>query len=155
RAPRQTSGSNGPTVEVEQTAAKAILTWRNFNVGKNTTLYFNQTAGTAADGRNDWIVLNRVLDPSGAPSQILRQLKAEGHAYVVNQNGIVFTGSSQVNVATLLASSLGITNDQFRFGILYQASSDPQIVAPAFVGTPGQTKPVIVEAGATIATTTG
>ncbi|MEW6438765.1 MAG: filamentous hemagglutinin family protein [Pseudomonadota bacterium] len=105
------SVSNGQTtVTVQQTTQKAILTWTSFNVGKNTELYFNQSAGNSSAG-NNWIALNRVIDPSGVPSQILGQIKAEGTVYIINHNGIVFGGGSQVNVNSLLASSLNFMAD--------------------------------------------
>jgi filamentous hemagglutinin family protein len=108
-------GANAPTsapqggriqVEVKQTQPKAILTWSSFNIGRETDLYFNQTAG-GSDVPN-WIVMNRVIDPSLAPSRILGTIKAEGQVYAINRNGIVFGGSSQINVSTLVASSLEI-----------------------------------------------
>ncbi len=107
------STSNGQTVvTIQQTAQKAILTWSSFNVGQNTTAYFNQSAGTAADGSNGWVALNRVNDPTGVPSQILGQIRAEGSVYLINRNGIIFGGSSQVNVNTFIASSLNLfSND--------------------------------------------
>ncbi|MDC7986977.1 filamentous hemagglutinin family protein [Rhodoplanes sp. TEM] len=114
--PTQTTTSGGRTqVEVKQTESKAILTWESFNVGRETDLYFNQTAG----GSNvaNWIALNRVLDPTAAPSKILGTIKAEGQVYVINRNGIIFGGSSQVNVHTLVASSLSLSNAQFMAGI--------------------------------------
>src|ERR1700761_5957939 len=107
------SSSNGQTVvTIQQTAQKAILTWNTFNVGKDTIAYFNQSAGNAPDGSNNWVALNRVNDPSGVPSQILGQIRAEGSVYLINQNGIIFGGSSQVNVNTFVASSLNLfSND--------------------------------------------
>src|SRR3984885_12643435 len=71
--PTQSTANGQTTVTIQQTAQKAILTWNSFNVGKNTEVYFNQSAGTAADGSNSWVVLNRVVDPTGVPSQILGQ----------------------------------------------------------------------------------
>ncbi len=102
-------------VEIRQTESKAILTWDTFHIGRETDLYFNQTAG-GADKAN-WIALNRVIDPSLAPSRILGTIKAEGQVYVINRNGIVFGGSSQVNTHTFVASSLSLSNEQFRAGI--------------------------------------
>src|ERR1700722_2831907 len=106
--PTQSTSNGQATVTVQQTAQKAILTWSSFNVGKNTIAYFNQSAGTAADGTNNWVALNRVTDPSGVPSQILGQIRAEGSVYLINRNGIIFGGSSQVNVNTFIASSLNL-----------------------------------------------
>ncbi len=104
--PTQTNAADGKTtVTVKQTASKAILTWDSFNVGKNTTLEFDQHSGTQSDGTNDWIALNRV-SAGASPSQILGTLKADGSVYLINQNGIIFGGSSKVNVHSLLVSSL-------------------------------------------------
>src|SRR5262249_26224294 len=69
--PTQTVTGAETVVTVEQNAAKAILTWDSFNVGRETTLHFDQTKGTQSDGSNAWIALNRVLDTQAAPSQIL------------------------------------------------------------------------------------
>jgi filamentous hemagglutinin family protein len=104
--PTQTTANGQTTVTILQTAQKAILNWSSFNVGQNTEVYFNQSAGTQTDGSNAWVVLNRVNDPSARPSQILGQIKAEGSVYLINHNGVVFGGSSQVNVNSLVASSL-------------------------------------------------
>lgn len=96
------------TVTVEQTAQKAILSWQQFNVGRNTTLHFDQSAGTQADGSNNWIALNRISG-SASPSQILGEIKAEGSVYLINPSGFIFGGSSTVNVHSLLASTLNPT----------------------------------------------
>src|ERR1700761_6190966 len=77
-APTQTTSGANTTVTVQQNAQKAILTWDSFNVGKNTTVHFDQTRGAQADGSNNWIALNRVIDPSDRPSQILGNITAEG-----------------------------------------------------------------------------
>ena len=68
--PTETVTGAQTEVTVKQNQQKAILTWETFNVGKQTALYFNQSAGTGADGSNAWMVLNRVLDPAAAPSRI-------------------------------------------------------------------------------------
>ena len=97
-------------VTVDQNEKKAILTWESFNVGKDTTLAFQQDDSS-------WIALNRVMDPGVAPSRIEGAIKADGQVYVINRNGIIFSGSSQVNVGTLVASSLALSNEQFMAGI--------------------------------------
>lgn len=115
--PTQTAEGGKTQVTIEQTAEKAILNWETFNVGKNTTVYFNQKGGNQADGTNNWIALNRINDPSGRPSEIAGQIKADGSVYLINRNGIIFTGSSQVNTRSLVASSLRLTDQQFNLGI--------------------------------------
>ncbi|EGD02609.1 hemagglutinin-like protein, partial [Burkholderia sp. TJI49] len=60
------------------------------------------------NGANNWAVLNRVNDPSGRPSQILGNVTAQGAVYVINRNGVLFGAGSQVNVHSLVASSLNL-----------------------------------------------
>src|SRR5260221_673075 len=139
-------------VTIQQTAPKAILNWQTFNVGKNTTAYFNQTAGGSS-----WIVLNRVLDPSGVPSQILGSISPQGSVYVINQNGIIFGGSSQLTTHSFVGSAVGLTDTKFLTGILNQqpytiAGYYAVINPPTFVNNSGPTGDVIVKAGAVIQT---
>lgn len=145
--PTETVTGAQTEVTVKQNQQKAILTWETFNVGKQTALYFNQSAGTGADGSNAWMVLNRVLDPAAAPSRILGSIKAEGQVYIVNQNGIIFGGASQINVGTLVASTPNILDATFK-GTLADTRWD-QFEAPVFF-TNGPVGDVKVERGAKI-----
>jgi filamentous hemagglutinin len=144
----RTTTTNGTTastevVTVKQTAQQALLKWDTFNVGRGTELYFDQTAGGA--NRNQWIAFNTVNDPSGVPSQILGSIKAEGQVYVINQNGIIFGGASEVNTHTLVASSLPLNENLVSRGLLnnpdaqFLFSSLPQPAGPN--GTPAVTPP--------------
>lgn len=98
--PKQTTSGSKVSVDIQQTQKKSILYWDSFNVGANTTVNFRQSA-------SDWIALNRV-DPSASPSRILGQINAIGGVYLINRNGIIFGAGSQVNVHTLIASSLDV-----------------------------------------------
>ncbi|WP_027578949.1 filamentous haemagglutinin family protein [Bradyrhizobium sp. Ai1a-2] len=140
--PTESSNGGRTQVTVKQNEQKAILTWKEFNVGRETDLYFDQRAG-GADASN-WIALNRV-GPGAAPSQILGSIKADGQVYVINQNGIIFGGASQVNVGALVASSLSLSNQQFMAGInnqlkIFDDPSGSSIAMPAF-GYLGQQAP--------------
>ncbi|QQO17699.1 filamentous hemagglutinin family protein [Bradyrhizobium diazoefficiens] len=88
-------------VDITQTQQKAILNWETFNIGRNTSVKFEQQSA-------DWTVLNRVTDPTGSPTQILGQMSALGGVYVINRNGIIFGAGAQVNVHALVASSLDV-----------------------------------------------
>ncbi|BAM92508.1 filamentous hemagglutinin outer membrane protein [Bradyrhizobium oligotrophicum S58] len=96
--PVQSTGSGQTTVTIKQTASQAIMSWYQFNVGKNTTLVFDQ------QGNPGWVALNRV-DATGRPSQILGNIKADGTVLLINPNGIIFGGGSQVNVGSLIATT--------------------------------------------------
>lgn len=116
RLPTQSTSGGQTNVTVVQTAQQALLNWRTFNIGRDTTLTFDQSAGGAS--QSQWIVFNKVNDPSGRPSQILGSIRASGQVYVVNQNGIIFGGSSQVNTHTLVASALPINDNLIDRGLL-------------------------------------
>jgi filamentous hemagglutinin len=110
------SSNDQTTVTVTQTQPQALLNWLTFNVGKNTLLDFDQSAGGPSVG--DWIAINRILDPSLAPTQILGAIEAPGQVYVINQNGIIFSGSAQVNTHALVASTLPINSNLVTSGLL-------------------------------------
>src|SRR6202012_5513553 len=78
--------------------------------GSKTTLNFDQSAGTQTNGANNWVILNRIMDPSLAPTQILGNINAQGTVLVINRNGIIFGAGSQINVHSLVASSLDVLN---------------------------------------------
>jgi filamentous hemagglutinin family protein len=99
-APVQTTSGSQVTVDIQQTQQKALLYWNSFNVGANTTVNFEQQS-------SNWIALNRVNN-STSPSQIFGNIHALGAVYLINSNGIIFGSASQVNVNTLVASSLDI-----------------------------------------------
>ncbi|SDS18505.1 filamentous hemagglutinin family N-terminal domain-containing protein [Halopseudomonas litoralis] len=100
---------------IKQTESKAILNWDTFNIGRDTSLEFQQNAGDA--------VLNRVVGNEIAPSQIAGQLKADGTVMVINQNGVIFTGSSQTNVRNMVAAAGTITDSQFENNGLYNGNN--------------------------------
>jgi filamentous hemagglutinin family protein len=111
-APVQSSEGASTLVTVTQTASRALLTWNSFNIGRDTTLEFKQ--------QPDWVVVNRIvtnIDPATGriadfnqlrPSSILGSIKADGTVVVINQNGVFFGPTAQVNVRSLIASSLEI-----------------------------------------------
>ena len=164
--PTQTTSVQGlVNVGVRQTAQQALLQWQTFNVGKETTITFDQSAAGA--NANQWIAFNRVTDPTGNPSQILGQIKAQGQVYIINPNGVIFGGSSQVNVNTLTISSLPINTNLIERGLLN--NPDAQFLfsgisisggangTPAFTPTPppsstGIYGDVTIQAGAKITT---
>src|SRR5450830_919354 len=137
-APTQTTAGGQTTVAIQQTSDRAILNWESFNVGKNTLLRFYQDA--------NWAVLNRVNDPLARPSQIQGQIKGDGAVMIVNRNGIIFSGSSQINTRSLVAAAANITDAQFRDKGLYVDATGTQ---PSFTNALGK---IEVQAGAQLST---
>jgi filamentous hemagglutinin len=165
--PTQSQAGGRTTVNIKQTQQTALLSWQTFNVGRQTTLKFDQNAGGAST--NKWIAFNKVNDPTGAPSQILGSIQAPGQVYVINRNGIIFGAGSQVNVSTLVASSLPINDNLVQRGLLN--NPDAQFLfsglaipagtngTPAFTPEPpnpaiGRYGDVLVQPGATITSPT-
>ena len=144
-------GANAPVqagnlVTIKQNQQQAVLHWKTFNVGKDTTVNFDQTAGGTDSGK--WIAFNKIFDPSGKPSQILGSIKADGQVYVINQNGIIFGAGSQVNTRTFVASSLPINDNLLKNGLLN--NKDAQFLFSALPvpggsdGTPSFTPPDVL-----------
>jgi len=103
--------------------------------------------------------LNRVTDPLLAPSQILGHVNALGSIYVINRNGIIFGAGAQINVQSLVASTLDVGN------LSYDQTARDNYFLNTGIGTPisfslfdpagGQNSTLIpgnvtVEAGASI-----
>jgi len=148
-------GANLPTanadnlnqVTVRQTAQQALLTWQTFNVGRETTLHFDQTnTGAAA---NQSIAFNKVVDPTANPTQILGQIKSEGQVYVINPNGIIFGGSSQINTGAFTASALPINDNLVANGLLNNPNREFLFNGMGYSGKLGD---VTVQAGARLTT---
>lgn len=111
---------NPNQIDIVQNKSQAVLDWTTFNVGQKTTVDFIQQQNGV--GQPSWIAVNRVvgqLMPNGlrnpslapAPSQIFGSIKADGTVIVINQNGVIFGATSQVNVNSLVATSLELGYD--------------------------------------------
>lgn len=97
--------TDGSSMTVKQSKSKAIIHWDTFNVGSDASVTFDQQNNAS------WAVLNRIYDAN--PSMIYGAITAPGKVYLINQNGILFGAGSQVNVHTLIASALNISDDDF------------------------------------------
>ncbi|WP_432787602.1 beta strand repeat-containing protein [Novosphingobium rhizosphaerae] len=108
KAPVQATDSSGKvTVTIDQTQARALLSWNNFDVSANTALVFNQKQNGVA--QQSWTVVNRVVNATN-PSVILGSIKADGTVLILNGSGVLFGPTSQVNLHSLVASSLELGN---------------------------------------------
>lgn len=139
--PTQTTSNGQTTVTIQQTQPQALLNWQTFNVGTQTTVDFNQ------QGNATWVALNQIA-ASGVPSQILGSIKADGQVYLINPNGIIFGGGSQINVNALIASSANISTSQFLNNGIYSTETSGTY-NPSFTAAGGA---IVVDAGAEIET---
>ena len=100
--------TNSPTstLTIHQNQSSALINWQSFNIGEKATVHFDQ------QGNRSWGVLNRIYDQN--PTQIMGKLSADGKVYLINQNGILFGPKSQVNTHTMVASTLNVTDNDFK-----------------------------------------
>jgi filamentous hemagglutinin family protein len=99
--------TQGNKTTISQSSDKMIVNWKNFNIGKEQSVIVNQPGATSA-------VLNRVTTADA--TQIDGVLKATGRVFVVNPAGVVFGKSAKVDVGSLVASTLDVTDQQFMDG---------------------------------------
>ncbi|VTU39044.1 beta strand repeat-containing protein [Variovorax sp. PBL-E5] len=101
--------AGGSVLPITQTTQRAIVDWQGFSIGVGNAVNITQPAATS-------ILLNRVT--GGGLSTIAGSLTANGRVFLVNPSGVLFTGTSSVNVGGLVASTLqmGTSNDAFMGG---------------------------------------
>jgi filamentous hemagglutinin family protein len=102
-----TVSQSGTTLTVTQTSAKAATNWQSFNIGAGHTVNFVQPSASA-------VSLNRVIGSD--VSVIQGALNANGHVFLLNPNGVLFTQSAQVNVGGIVASTLRMNTEDFMAG---------------------------------------
>lgn len=84
-----------------------IINWQGFSIASGERTTFIQQSPTSS-------VLNRVT--GSYKSDIFGLLDSNGRVFLLNPNGILFGNGSKIDVAGLVASSLGMTNNDFLDG---------------------------------------
>jgi filamentous hemagglutinin family protein len=105
----QFSNPSANTLNVVSNSSKAIVNYQTFNVAGHETVNFLLPSASSS-------ILNRVI--GGNPSEILGTINSNGNVFIVNQMGIIFGAGSQINVNSLFASTLTISNSDFLNGNL-------------------------------------
>jgi filamentous hemagglutinin family protein len=112
----------GPSSQltVTQTTSNVAINWQAFGIAAGESVRFVQP-----DSRS--IALNRVVgsDASG----IHGQLSANGTVFLINPHGILFGRGANVNVGGLVASTLNLSDDDFRAGrYRFSGQSDAKVI---------------------------
>jgi filamentous hemagglutinin family protein len=141
-----TPTATGVNQVINQSVGASIYNWQTFNIANGSSVHFNMQTGSA--GR----ALNRVWDPAANPSIIQGRLSSNGQVYLLNQNGILFDGTAQVNTGALVAAALGMSDNEFLKGLPSLSNRDP---AFSFSGTDINLSNVVVEGGANLRTPSG
>jgi filamentous hemagglutinin family protein len=101
--------TNGVQTDIVQSSARAVIDWRQFNIGSGESVHFRQP-----DARSS--TLNRVT--GGDPSQILGTLTANGQVLLLNPNGVLFGRDARVDTAGLIVSTARLGAEDFMAGRL-------------------------------------
>ncbi|MEW5759012.1 MAG: autotransporter-associated beta strand repeat-containing protein, partial [Candidatus Omnitrophota bacterium] len=86
---------------------KAVINFNSFNIAQNEVVNFIQP-------NTDSALLSRVV--GNGPSEIFGTLNANGTLFLVNPRGIHFAQTAQINVGSLVASTLDISTCNFLNG---------------------------------------
>lgn len=104
---------------IEQKSQKLIADWDSFDIGRDASVTFIQPNADAS-------ALNRIHSVN--PTQIFGQLNANGKIYLVNAQGIIFGRDAQVNVGSLVASTLNLSDQDYLNNTLtFNGSNDSSI----------------------------
>ena len=119
--------ANGTATTINQSSNQAAIDWTSFSVGKSESVRFNQPNASS-------ITLNRVTGTES--SQILGNLSANGQVFVLNPNGLLVGKGAQITTGGFMASTLGMTNEDFMAG-RYQLKAASGMAANASVSNAG------------------
>ncbi|MDQ0251468.1 filamentous hemagglutinin family protein [Sphingomonas kyeonggiensis] len=101
-----TIGTPTPSsMTVNQSTDRAVINWNTFDIGSGASVTFVQPSVTS-------ITVNRVIS-GAAPSEIAGQLNANGRIAILNPNGVLFSGTANVDVGGLIASTGDIDQAAF------------------------------------------
>jgi filamentous hemagglutinin family protein len=96
--------SAGKTLTIRQSTVQGIINWQTFENTASETIAFQQPSASS-------VTLNRVVGPN--PSLIGGNLTANGSVFLINPNGVVFGPKAQVNVNSLVTSTLNLSDSDF------------------------------------------
>lgn len=110
----------GSSMTIHQNTSKMAIDWQSFSIGQGNTVNFVQPSSSA-------VALNRVLGSD--VSVIQGALNANGQVFLINPNGVLFSPTAQINVGSLVASTLNISNADFMAGnYKFEGSSSNAII---------------------------
>jgi filamentous hemagglutinin family protein len=113
-----TIAQSGNTTNINQSSSSAVINWQSFSIGSNSTVSFIQPSTTA-------VTLNRVT--GNASSVISGVLKANGNVFLINANGILMNSTARISTGGFVASTLDISDSDFKSGkyVFTSSSSSP------------------------------
>ena len=101
-------GRSGAKTTINQSSNRAIVNWKNFDIGKNESVLHNMPSRNSA-------ALHRVVGGGGA-SQLAGELKSNGNIFLVNPAGVVIHKGARIDTGGFLATTHDIANEDFMRG---------------------------------------
>ncbi len=95
------------TTLINQQSNNLSINWETFNISQQELVQFVQPSSTST-------ALNRIFDQN--PSQIFGSIIANGNVILLNPSGVYFSPTASVNVNSLIASSLNLSDEDFFSG---------------------------------------
>lgn len=97
------TGQTSTTTTITQSTETATINWKTFNVGASDVVNFVQPSRQS-------LTINRIADTNG--STIMGRIHSNGQVWLINPNGVLFGKGAQVNVGSILAAALAVTDPQ-------------------------------------------
>ncbi|MBX3622847.1 MAG: filamentous hemagglutinin N-terminal domain-containing protein [Rhizobacter sp.] len=99
---------SGNTLAITQTGSasnRGLIEWSSFSIGSAASVNITQPNAQS-------VLVNRVVGNGNGPSasEIYGAMTANGRVFLVNPAGVVFGATAQVNVGSLVATSLDLTS---------------------------------------------
>jgi len=115
-------------LKILQSSDSAVIEWEDFSIDVGELTEFLQPNGDSA-------TLNRVN--SGAISQLMGDLKANGKVLLINPNGIVIGSEGVVDTAGFIASTLDTTDEEFMAGgdMVFKGHSEGSVINMGRIST--------------------
>ena len=90
-------------MSITQNSLDLDIDWNSFSIGAENTVTFKQPSATST-------ALNRVTGTQ--TSAIHGKMTANGRVFLLNPNGVMFGAGAQVNVGSLVTSTLGLSKTE-------------------------------------------
>ena len=97
----------GNITDIRQSSQNAAINWQNFSIDTHETVNFHQPNAES-------LTLNRVI--GNERSIIDGAMNANGKVFISNPNGMLIGRDAQINVGSLVATTAGISDEDFMNG---------------------------------------
>jgi filamentous hemagglutinin family protein len=93
--------------------------------------------------RGGGVMINISNNPAAVPSQVMATVRSDGQIYVIDANGIIFSGSKQVNTHELTGAAMGATSNSMTDLAKFQRAitkpkENPSLIRATVVGFGGK-----------------